>query len=211
MEKRNQVWDIAIRGFHWSLAVFFTITYLSGEEVELLHAYAGYVVIGLLAFRLIWGLVGTRTARFTSFIYSPAETLRYARSFVSRDPLHYVGHNPIGALMVFALLVSLTLTCWTGLKAYAEQGKGPLAHANVSLVSVAHAHAHADDDDDREQRDGKAEFWQEIHDGVSNFTLLLVFMHIAGVLLASVVHGENLAKSMITGKVEKVALTDNPD
>lgn len=205
MEKRNQVWDLAIRGFHWSLVVFFTIAYLSGEEIELLHAYAGYVVIGLLVFRLIWGLVGTRTARFTSFIYSPAETLRYARSFVSRNPIHYVGHNPIGAIMVFAMLISLTLTCWTGLKAYAEEGKGPLAHSDISLVSVAHA------DDDRDHQDGESEYWQEIHESVSNFTLFLVFMHITGVLLASVVHGENLVKSMITGKVEKVVLTDDPD
>jgi cytochrome b len=205
MEKNKQVWDLAIRAFHWSLVVFFTITYLSGEEIELLHAYAGYVVIGLLVFRLFWGLVGTRTARFSSFIYSPAETLRYAKSFVSRNPIHYVGHNPIGAIMIFALLISLTLTCWTGLKAYAEEGKGPLAQTNISLVAVAHA-----DDDEREHHDGESEYWQEIHETVSNLTLLLVFMHIAGVLLASVVHGENLVKTMITGKEEKVVLTD-PD
>lgn len=206
MQQRTQVWDIGIRAFHWSLVLFFTIAYLSGDDADTLHAYAGYAVITLLLFRLLWGLIGTRTARFTSFIYSPAETLRYAKSFVSRRPIHYVGHNPIGALMVFVLLFMLSLSCWTGLKAYAEQGKGPLAGATVGFVATARA-----DDDHDKHKGGESEFWQEIHEAMSNLTLFLIFVHIGGVLLASLVHGENLIKSMITGTVEKITDAEDRD
>jgi len=200
MKQLHQVWDIAVRAFHWSLVAFFAIAYFSGDDADTLHAYAGYVIIFLLVFRLIWGLVGTRTARFASFIYSPAETLQYAKSFVSRKPIHYVGHNPLGAIMIFLLLLSVTLTCWTGLKAYAEQGKGPLAESVSLIVPVARA------DDEHEHHDGKHvhEFWEEVHEVVSNLTLLLVFVHVAGVLMASVVHGQNLVNSMLTGKSEQV-------
>ena len=207
MNHKKQVWDLAIRVFHWTLVLFFTVAYLTGDDAEDLHAYAGYIIIGLLVFRLLWGFIGTRTARFSSFIYSPSETLRYAKAFVSRHPLHYVGHNPLAALMVFALLLSLAFTCWSGLKIYAAEGKGPLAGNNTLVIATALA-----DDDEENERNSKhdgSELWEDLHEVAANLTLFLVFIHIVGVLLASVVHGENLIKAMITGKCERIE--DNKD
>jgi len=201
MDNKKRIWDLAIRLFHWSLVFFFTVAYLTGDDAESLHAYSGYIIIGLLVFRLLWGFIGTRTARFSSFIYSPAETLRYAKAFVSRHPIHYVGHNPLAALMVFALLFSIAFTCWSGLEAYAAEGKGPLAGNKTLLIPGAMAD---DDEHERSRRHGGSELWEDLHEAAANLTLFLVFIHIAGVLLASVVHGENLIKSMITGKSESI-------
>lgn len=191
-ERMTRVWDIGVRVFHWSLVVFYFLSYVSGEDENFIHAYAGYVVVALLAFRVIWGVVGTRYARFTDFIYGPRAVKRYARSMLTRKPLHYVGHNPLGGWMVMALLISLSIACWTGLEAYAAEGKGPLA-TGVSIIVPAMANG-------REEigRSGD-DFWEEIHEVFSHLTLILVFVHILGVFVASIVHRENLIRAMVTG------------
>jgi len=190
-----QVWDVFIRVFHWSLVFFFVLTYVTGEELETVHAYAGYIIIILLALRLVWGLVGTRYARFTSFIYSPKTIKAYLKSLLSKNPKHYLGHNPAGGAMVILLLIFLSLTSWSGLKAYEAEGKGPLASIGMSLISVAQA----DDDNGHKGKRG-GDFWEDIHEVAANFTLFLIFFHIVGVLISSVLHKENLVRAMISGK-----------
>jgi cytochrome b len=195
-EARIRVWDIAVRASHWTLLVVFFVAYFSGDE-DLLHVYAGYGVLALVAFRIVWGFVGTQHARFADFVYGPAATLRYVRSLFSSKPIHYLGHNPLGGWMVVALLLSLIGTCWSGLEGYGQEGHGPLAQHEGLLISSASAN-----DDEDGERKGAAEgdeFWEEIHEAVSNATLVLVFLHVAGVLIASAVHRENLVRSMITG------------
>lgn len=196
-----KVWDIAVRIFHWSLVVAFATAYLSGDENELLHANAGYVIIGLLAFRVIWGFIGTKHARFADFIYSPAKIFAYARSLAGGSPSHYLGHNPLGGIMVIALLISLSLACFSGLKLYAaEDGKGPLANAgSLSIISSAYAH----EGGEHHVRDkAGAEFWEEIHELFVNVSLGLVGLHIVGVVVSSLLHREKLVKAMITGNKE---------
>jgi len=195
-----KVWDLGVRVFHWSLVIAYCVAYLSGErETEQLHAAAGYGVLALIAFRLLWGFIGTRHARFADFVYGPAATWRYARSLLGRAPLHYLGHNPLGGWMVLALLLSLTGACWSGLEAYGAQGHGPLA--GTGLVAQALANGDGDPRKDKVD-DGKVdgdEFWEELHELLSHLTLLLVALHVAGVLVANALHGENLVKAMITG------------
>jgi cytochrome b len=204
MSKEIRVWDPLVRLFHWSLVLSFTIAYLSGEEESNLHIYAGYVVLGLIAFRVLWGLVGTRYARFSDFVTSPATVMRYLKGLLARKPQHYPGHNPAGGWMVIAMLVS-------GLRVYAiEEGLGPLAADTPALTLVSTARADDDDDDDhrgheknenRHSEDEAAEeFWEELHEVSSNIMLLLIFLHIGGVIVASRMHDEHLVKAMITGK-----------
>ena len=184
-----KVWDIGIRIFHWSLVLFYTIAYIS-EDIELIHVYAGYVVLGLILFRVLWGLIGTKYARFNNFIYGKKVALAYFKSLFTKNPRHYIGHNPIAGWMILALLITIFLVCWTGLLLYADADKGPLAEVNVELISEVYA------DDDGEKSES---IWEEIHEGVANLTLLLVCIHVAGALLSSMIHGENLIRSMITG------------
>jgi cytochrome b len=207
-EVRTRVWDPLVRLFHWSLVVLFTIAYFTGEEDSLLHIYSSYAIIGLLVLRIVWGLVGTRHARFSDFLYSPRRAWRYLRSLVSREPEHYTGHTPAGGWMIIALLISLALTSASGLKVYGLEGHGPLAAAGAGsgLALVAPAYADDNEDDEHEGREGHAgdgeeaeEFWEEIHEFFANFTVLLIFIHVAGVIVASAVHRENLVKAMITG------------
>ncbi len=200
MEKQEVVvWDLGVRVFHWSLVTLFTFSYLSGDELEELHAYSGYAIIGLLIFRLVWGFVGSKHARFADFVRGPREAIDYLKSMWKGHPRRYLGHNPAGGVMIVMLLAGLSLLTFTGLMAYAEEGHGPLAGADVSLVS--NAYADHDEDDDDEEKDGKEdEFWEEVHEFMGNFMLVLIFLHIAGVVVSSRLHGENLVKAMIDGR-----------
>lgn len=204
-EQQVRVWDLAVRVFHWSLVFFFFLTYASGEGDETLHAYAGYVVIALIAFRIVWGFIGSKHARFTDFLRGPGATTGYLRSFLSGTPQHYLGHNPVGGWMAVLLMVSILGACWSGLELYAAEGKGPLASQSDFIINQAHANGDEDDDSKAKQRKKKKtneadeEYWEDIHETLANLALLLVIMHISGVLIASKVHHEKLIRAMISG------------
>lgn len=184
-----KVWDIGVRSFHWSLVLFFTIAYIS-EDIELIHVYVGYVVLGLIAFRVVWGLIGTKYARFSNFIYGKFETINYVKSLFSKNPKRFLGHNPAGGWMILAMLISVSLVSWTGLELYADAGKGPLAGIAVELFETAQANG---------DKESSESVWEDIHESIANLTLLLIFVHVAGVIVSSIIHRENLIKSMITG------------
>lgn len=210
MEKQQQqqqvvVWDLGVRIFHWSLVALFVFSYLSGDELEDLHAYSGYTIVALLVFRIIWGFVGGRHARFTDFVRRPSVVIAYLKDMKEGHPRRYLGHNPAAGAMVLALLLSLSLLTFSGLKAYAEEGHGPLASVDVSLISTAYADEDESDDDDdagKQKKEKEDEFWAETHEFIGNFILLLIFLHIAGVKISSKLEGENLLKAMISGKKE---------
>jgi cytochrome b len=199
-ENTIQVWDILIRTFHWSLVVSFVIAYLTAEEENIWHIYSGYAVLGLIIFRVIWGLFGSKYARFDNFIYSPGVVIQYIKELIEKRPKHYVGHNPAGGYMIMALILSLFVVSVSGLKVYAvEEGLGPLALINAEITITNNAYADQDENNDGHD-DHEEEFWEEIHEVSTNFTLFLIFLHIAGVLVSSRLHDENLVKAMITGK-----------
>ena len=138
-----RIWDAPVRVFHWLLVFSFCGAYLSAEsEVwRLLHVTLGYTLGALLVFRLVWGVVGTRYARFGSFVRGPAAVLRYLQSLRAGQPEHHLGHNPAGAVaIVLLLLLGLALTA-TGYATYNDLGPGWLAElhdwlANAMLLVV---------------------------------------------------------------------------
>lgn len=209
MSKSNviRVWDLPVRFFHWFLVVLFAAAYITGEEAETVHAYLGYGIIGLILFRIIWGFIGTKHARFSDFIYGPRVVFRYIRQLFSRTPEHYRGHNPAAGWMVLILLISVMATCWTGLEVYGAKGLGPLANTEFNAISVVNAddfeHQEDEDEDEHaghgENEGSEEEFWEEIHEALTNFTLFLIFFHILAVFVSSWLHGENLVRAMITG------------
>lgn len=177
------VWDPLVRIFHWSLVAFFFIAYLTEDELLTVHVYAGYAVAGLVAFRLLWGIIGTRHARFTDFVTGPGAVKRYlGRLFTGRAP-HYLGHNPAGAAMIIALLLSLVLTAFTGAVLIAGDGYGPLADTFFAGLS--------------------GESFEETHEFFANFTLFLVGLHVLGVVVSSFLHRENLVRAMVTGRKQR--------
>ena len=115
--RRILVWDLPTRIFHWSLAAAFTIAYLTAEveQYRLVHLLCGYLFVALIGFRLIWGVVGSRYARFAEFLRSPSATLGYLRSWFKGKPDHFIGHNPLGAvaiLLMLALGIGIGITGW---------------------------------------------------------------------------------------------------
>lgn len=201
----TRVWDPVVRIFHWSLVASFTIAWLTGEEESRPHVLAGYAVIGLVLIRVVWGFVGTKYARFRDFVYPPAAVLAYAREMLAGKSKRYLGHNPLGGMMVIALLLSLLAASVTGLFLQgAEEGAGPSAAITVSTSVTAPAvisRAVADDDKENNGGNGEAdETWKELHEFFANLSLLLVVLHIAGVMVGSLVHRENLVRAMFTGR-----------
>ena len=215
MNNKVKVWDPLVRIFHWSLVLAFIIAYLTAEEENPVHIYSGYVVLGLITFRVLWGIAGTRYARFSDFIYSPAAVIRYVKGLIANKPEHYLGHNPLGGWMIVALLLCLFVITLSGLKLYAvEEGRGPLAvnTGELSVISNAYADRDEEEDDDDDDKaysnhEGRSHhsekegehFWEEIHDASTDVMLFLILLHIAGVVISSYMHRENLVKSMVTG------------
>ena len=188
-----RVWDLLVRIFHWSLVASFAVAWLSAEELSTIHEIAGYTVAGLVAFRLVWGLVGSRYARFTQFVKGPGATIAYLRDMLRGKERRYLGHNPAGAAMVIALLIALSATAFTGwlLEEPARQSMLP------DLPQIV-APAYADEDGDG-NGGRSSELIEEMHETFANLMLLLVALHVGGVVLASFRHHENLPRSMITG------------
>jgi cytochrome b len=109
-----KVWDPLVRIFHWSLVGLFAFSYFTGDEWKKAHVYSGYAIIGLIAIRVIWGLVGSRHARFADFIYSPRTVLTFLVDTMRMRAKRYLGHNPAGGMMVVALLLTVSAIATTG-------------------------------------------------------------------------------------------------
>ncbi|EEW24933.1 cytochrome b/b6 domain-containing protein [Rhodobacter ferrooxidans] len=110
---RVRVWDIGVRLFHWSLVTMFAATWFLTDPRSL-HRNLGYVVIGLISFRLVWGLIGSKHARFADFVPSLGQLFRFVRDVFLGRETRYLGHNPLGAVMILALLTTLGGICGTG-------------------------------------------------------------------------------------------------
>lgn len=118
------VWDLPVRVFHWALVICFAGAWLTAESEywKLWHISFGYSMALLIAFRLIWGIVGTRYARFSQFIKGPSAIKAYFMSYARGRPMHYVGHNPAGALAIIALMLTIAVTAASGYASYEEIG-----------------------------------------------------------------------------------------
>jgi len=150
--------------------------------------------------RVVWGFIGTQYARFRDFVYRPSTVLAYARDILAGKSKRYLGHNPLGGMMIIALLLSLLAASITGqVLQDAKQGTGSFAAltARTSVMPPAVISRAVADDDEGE---GAGEAWKELHEFFANLSLLLVALHIAGVIIGSLVHRENLVRAMFTGR-----------
>lgn len=182
------LWDPALRLFHWLLALCVTGAWLLGKFGAALglvrmtlHFWFGYMVIALVAFRLVWGLVGPRPARFAHFVRGPGAMLAYAGGLLRREPSYWFGHNPLGALSVLAMLAALIAQAATGLVADPEDfiNTGPLA-AQVSTATSRRAAG--------------------LHELGSSLILLLVVLHVGVILFYRLWKREDLVRPMLHGR-----------
>ena len=181
--RKVRVWDLPTRVFHWALAAGVSgsvITAKIGGNAMAWHFRFGYLIMTLLAFRLVWGLVGGRWSRFASFIYSPATLLRYLRGHARPEEHLDVGHSPLGAGSVFALLALLLLQVSTGLFADDEiSNSGPL----VKFVSTATS--------------ALATGW---HKNFGQWLIIaLVLLHLGAIAFYRLRRGRDLVRPMFTG------------
>jgi cytochrome b len=165
------VWDVPTRLFHWLLAAGFAGAWLTSESERLaaIHVACGYALLGLIGFRLVYGLVGSRYARFSEFVRGPGAVLSYLKSLLTSQPQHFVGHNPAGAVAIVLLLALGLGAGASGLAMYNDLG---------------------------------GEWLEEVHEACANAMLAVVVIHVLGVIVSSVLHKENLARAMVTGRKE---------
>lgn len=116
-----KVWDPIVRIGHWTLVIAFFTAYLTEDDLLTQHTWAGYSVAAIVFFRIIWGFIGGRYAKFSQFMYRPSIIIQYLKNLLTGKPQHYVGHNPAGGVMVIALLFSLMITAISGMKLYAVE------------------------------------------------------------------------------------------
>jgi cytochrome b len=173
------VWDLPTRLFHWALAALIGLSWWTAEEDRIeQHLYSGYAVLTLLLFRLLWGLFGSSTARFRNFIRGPAAVLAYVRDMRG---WRAIGHSPLGALSVVALLGLSLFQVGTGLFNADNDGlyEGPLARL-ASEVWVETAH--------------------DLHEIAFNVLLVFIAIHVAAVLFYRLFLGKKLLGPMLTGR-----------
>ncbi len=163
-----RVWDRLVRIGHWTLVGAIVVAWFTRHGGGRAHEWAGYAVMAVVAARVVWGLVGTRHARFRQFLQPPAATLRYARLVAGGREPRYIGHNPLGGWMIMALLAA-------------------------ALAAAASGWLYTTD-----------RFWgvawvEELHEGLSNLLFVLAGLHLAGVVVESLRHRENLVAAMVHG------------
>ena len=190
-KKEILVWDIPTRLFHWLLVIAITYAWFAVEILEDMeqHFYAGYSVLTLLLFRLVWGFVGSRYALFKSFLYSPAKIMAYVKTLPVKEstqeqqPINkttrYLGHNPLGGLAVFAMLAVLLFQTGSGLFSSDDYYYGPLA----GLIDK-----------------GLVAKLTNLHHLNFDIITALIAIHIVAILLYRLYKKEHLVGAMFTGK-----------
>lgn len=179
--QRTLIWDLPTRLFHWTLATSFALAWLTSESDRWLpvHVFLGYLMLGLVGFRVVWGFAGSHFSRFASFWFAPRDALDYLKQITTGRAERHLGHNPAGSLAIYILLALAVVVGITGMLTLGgEEQQGPVA----GWLSLS-----------------QGQMLKNIHEMAATLMLLVVAGHICGVVLESVLHKENLARAMVNG------------
>ncbi len=182
MQQTVKVWDLPTRLFHWILVALMIAQWFSAESSDTMtyHVWGGYAVLSLVLFRLIWGFVGSETARFSHFVRGPGTALDYVKALQRGETPFYLGHNPMGGWSILAMLALLLIQAGTGLFASDDiMIEGPL----YSAVSK-----------------DASEWLTTIHRLNFNLLLAMIAIHLLAVLFYLLVKRENLIHPMLSGR-----------
>jgi cytochrome b len=175
-QRRVQVWDFPTRAFHWTLLLLILTAWFTGEEegaAAQIHMLAGEIIAGMLVFRLVWGFVGGEHARFSDFAAGPNAILTQVRSLFSPKPHRHLGHNPLGGLAVFLLLLTTGVIVAAGLFSGEDAMRGPFAGRGADL--------------------------SEVHEAAFRILQGLVVLHVIGVIVETFRARDPLVPAMIRG------------
>jgi cytochrome b len=174
------VWDIWVRLFHWFNVTAFFAAYVTTHSLVFPgHVWSGYAVLALVVLRIFWGFAGSKSARFSDFIYSPRTVLINLWETLRLHPKTYLGHSPIGGYMIVLLLIGLLVISATGVVLIGIEGTGPLRTVTAGV---------------------EWEPMRAIHEQATSITLVLVFAHVLGVVFSAVTRNEDLVGAMFTGR-----------
>jgi len=175
-----RVWGPLMRLFHWSLVGAYAIAYFTQEQEYELHIASGYVVAGLVVFRILWGFIGPVRSRFADFVRGPAQVFGYLLGLTRGKAARYLGHNPAGGAMIVAQLILLVVICASGVALDAAENRaGPLGDTRLFVYT---------------------DVIVDVHETATDVSLALIVLHLIGVAASSRAHRENLVLSMITGR-----------
>ena len=186
-----RVWDAPTRLFHWAIVLLIAFSYVSVKKDWLqLHFLSGYTMLTLLLFRLVWGIVGSQTSRFSEFLRSPVEGLRHLAQFSRREPDTEIGHNAAGGWMVIAMLLALVAQVGTGLFSNDDtMTDAPLAHHVSKAASDQVTH---------------------LHGTIFYAILALIVLHVVAIIAYAAVKRHDLVRAMVTGRKRLPATMTQP-
>lgn len=216
---RGRNWDVVVKLTHWLIAAAILVNVFITEEGSGPHVWIGYAAFAVFALRMAWGFVGPSPARFVSFLPHPYAAWHHLKDLIAGAPEEHRSHNPLGALMVYALWGGLAIVIATGI---AMQGLPPIGSANIDKASVeeqeltpamnANARTNEDDHDEYEEERGEyggsmeshegseaAEWIEELHEIAAWLLIILAGIHVVGVVVDSRVSGVNRVRAMIFG------------
>ncbi|MDR6627777.1 cytochrome b/b6 domain-containing protein [Caulobacter segnis] len=196
-------WDPVVKLTHWTIVAAVLANALITEEGSTAHVWVGYALAGTLALRLIWGVIGPAEARFSAFPPSPARALVHIREIAAGKRSEHASHNPLGALMVYAIWSVLAVIVVTGVlmasapaKPQAEPGAAPPAATAERLEREEH--------EEGESREGGEEHEEgpltEVHETAVNLLYVLILLHIAGVVFETRRGGRRIVLAMLPGR-----------
>lgn len=177
-----RAWDLPVRLFHWALVLLVVgsvASALTGGNAMVWHMRCGYAILALVLFRVLWGLAGSSTARFTDFLYGPKRVAGFAGALLKKRDAHYLGHNPLGGWMVLVLLAALLF----------QAGSGLFANDDIAVEGPLYPFIGKD----------LSDRLTSLHRLNVKLLYGLVALHVAAVLFHWFARGENLVRPMFSG------------
>ena len=192
-------WDPLIKITHWGIAAMVITNALIVGEGSIAHIYAGYTLAALLALRMLWGFIGPNAARFASFKPSPAKALAHIGDIRAGKREAHISHNPLGALMVYALWACLAVIIASGI---GMAGAPPAVDATINsaeFVSGEYREEEGGGESEESEEGGAGELLEEVHEVAVNLLYALILLHIAGVAFETARSGKRTITAMLPG------------
>lgn len=203
-QPKTRRWDPLVKITHWGIAAVVLWNALIVGEGSAAHIYAGYVLAGLLALRLLWGVIGTRAARFSAFPPSSSRALAHIRAIRAGEHESHVSHNPLGALMAYAIWGTVSVIVASGI---AMAGAPPAIEPGTSAAPLMYSEAGEHEGGESEEHEGgegneggeAGEIFEEVHEVAVNLLYVLILLHIGGVAFETARSGRRTILAMLPG------------